>query len=146
MRALLDVNVLVALHDPLHIHHQAALEWLDTHRSHGWASCPITQNGCARVMSQPSYSSRRLMTELWPVLTASFSSPFHVFWPDDISLFDVGRLKAAHVHGHRQLTDLYLLALAVHHGGRFVSFDARVPLSAVPGAKAQHMHVLFAGA
>ncbi len=86
-------------------------------------------------MSQPSYSSLRLMTELWPVLTASLSSPFQVFWPDDVSLFDAGRLKAAHVHGHRQLTDLYLLALAVQHGGRFVSFDARVPLSAVPGAK-----------
>ncbi len=145
MRALLDVNVLVALHDPIHIHHQPALAWLDAHRSDGWASCPITQNGCARVMSQPAYSSPRLMTELWPVLGASFSSRFHVFWPDNVSLFDPGRMNADHIHGHRQLTDLYLLALAVHHGGRFVSFDARVPLSAVAGAKAQHMQVLFAG-
>jgi uncharacterized protein len=145
MRALLDVNVLVALHDPQHIHHLPALAWLDSHRTEGWATCPITQNGCVRVMSQPAYSSPRLMTELWPVLGASFSSPFHAFWPDNVSLFDPGRLNAAHVHGHRQLTDLYLLALAVHHGGRFVSFDARIPLSAVPGAKAQHMLVLFAG-
>ena len=135
MRALLDVNVLIALHDPRHVHHAHAINWLHDHAAAGWASCPLTQNGCLRVMSQPGYSQPRALAELMPALAHSCSSALHDFWPDDISLLDPGRLTPNRVHGHRQLTHLYLLALAVHHGGCFVSFDARVPLDAVTGAR-----------
>ena len=143
MRALLDVNVLIALHDPLHIHHAHAANWLEAHADAGWATCPLTQNGCLRVMSQASYSHPRTLAELMPALATSCTSRLHAFWPDDISLLDAGRLTPDRVHGHRQLTDLYLLALAVHHRGRFVSFDARVPLDAVAGARRAHMVTLL---
>jgi predicted nucleic acid-binding protein len=56
-----------------------------------------------------------------------------------VSLLDATRMQHARMHGHRQLTDLYLLALAVHHGGRFVTFDAQIPLSAVRGATRDHL-------
>ena len=45
MRALLDVNVLLALFDANHIHHQLARDWLVAHADEGWASTPITENG-----------------------------------------------------------------------------------------------------
>lgn len=51
MRALLDVKVLIALHDSDHVHHDRASRWLKTHIELGWASCPLTQNGCLRIMS-----------------------------------------------------------------------------------------------
>lgn len=138
-RALLDVNVLIALHDPQHVHHEHAVDWLDAHRAGGWASCPITQNGCLRILSQPGYVHPRPWIEAAAALDGFVGSAGHAFWPDDVSLLDRAAVRREHVHGHRQLTDLYLLALAVHHQGCFVTFDARVPLSAVHGATARHL-------
>lgn len=144
MRGLLDVNVLIALHDPQHVHHELAVGWLEQAGSAGWASCPITQNGCLRVMCQPAYPNPCALHEIAPALAASLRSELHAFWPDDIGLLDAGRLRLDRVHGHRQLTDLYLLMLAVQHGGRFVTFDARIPVSAVAGAKPKHLVGLIA--
>lgn len=137
--ALLDVNLLIALHDEAHIHHQAALDWLMADLSMAWASCPLTQNGCLRILCQPSYPNPFSFSEALALLQQSCRDRRHQFWPDDLSLLDATRLNHAHIHGHRQLTDLYLLALAVKHGGRFVTFDAKIPLSAVKGAKPQHL-------
>lgn len=134
MRALLDVNMLVALHDPQHVHHEQVVTWMEGHAAPGWASCPITQNGCLRVLSQPGYPNAQPLHLLMDIVGESFRSPAHEFWPDDISAVDRGRLRRDRIHGHRQLTDLYLLALAVHHGGRLVTLDARIPASAVIGA------------
>ena len=140
--ALLDVNVLIALHDGQHVHHQVAADWLLANVDQGWASCPLTQNGCVRIMSQPNYPSPLLLTDALDMLGASCADASHQFWSDDISLLDATRLNRQRMHGFRQLTDLYLLALAVKHGGRFVTFDAKVPLSAVRGAKPEHLVVI----
>lgn len=142
MRALFDVNVLIALHDSDHAHHHAASRWLQAHIQHGWASCPLTQNGCVRIMAQPGYSQPQPLGALLAMLARSTSAPFHAFWPDDVSLLDATRFHHAHIHSPRQLTDLYLLALAVRHGGRLVTFDQRIALSAVPGARAEHLVVV----
>ena len=144
MRVLLDVNVLIALHDPQHVHHELAVEALGRSMN-GWASCPLTQNGCLRIMCQPSYSANAFsLREVAGALSVSFSSALHEFWPDEIGLLDPGRLRMDRVHGHRQLTDLYLLSLAVHRGGCFLSFDARIPLEAVRGAEPRHLRRLLA--
>ncbi|MFT3799850.1 MAG: PIN domain-containing protein [Burkholderiaceae bacterium] len=142
MRALFDVNVLIALHDSDHVHHATAAHWLQAHIQYGWASCPITQNGCLRIMAQPGYAQPQPMSVLVSMLARSTSTPYHAFWSDDISLLDPAHFQQAHIHSPRQLTDLYLLALAVRHGGRLVSFDRRISLSAVPGARAEHLVVL----
>lgn len=138
MRALLDVNVLIALHDTDHVHHHRAAQWLAANAEHGWASCPLTQNGCLRIMGQPAYPNAQPLAVLWPMLQNFCASPLHQFWGDDISLLDAQRFRQDHLNGHRQLTDAYLLGLAVQHGGRFVSFDHRIALTAVHGATAQH--------
>jgi predicted nucleic acid-binding protein len=69
-------------------------------------------------------------------------SPYHEFWPDDVSLLDPRIADASRIHGPRQLTDLYLLALAVGRGGRFATFDASVPVSAIKGAEKKHVVTL----
>lgn len=142
MRALLDVNLLIALHDADHVHHIRAAEWLEAHIASGWASTPLTQNGCLRIMSQPAYSNPQPLSQLVQMLQSSTAAPVHQLWSDDISLLDGQLFRHTHIHSSRQLTDLYLLGLAVKHQGRLVTFDQRIPLSAVHGAKAEHLVVL----
>ena len=142
MRALLDVNVLIALLDAGHVHHLRASEWLEQHIADGWASCPLTQNGCLRIMAQPAYPQALPLAAVAQRLGQAAATPAHLFIADDYSLLDADSLHWPQLLGHRQVTDAYLLGLAVRHGCRFVSFDARVNLAAVPGAKAEHLWVL----
>ena len=142
MRALLDINVLIALHDRDHVHHALAAQWFARNADKGWASCPLTQNGCLRIMSQAAYPGAQPLATLILMLQQSTATPFHALWADDISLLDAARFQHAHMHGPRQLTDLYLLGLAVKNKACLVSFDARIPLSAVRGANAKHLLTL----
>ena len=142
MRALLDINVLIALHDRDHVHHTRAGEWLEAHIEQGWASCPLTQNGCLRIMSQSGYRSPQPLALLVQMLQSSTATSFHQLWADDISILDAAQFRHSHIHSPRQLTDLYLLALAVKNKGCLVSFDQRIPLSAVHGARSAHLVVL----
>ena len=142
MRALLDVNVLIALLDADHSLHAHAAEWFARNIRSGWASCPITQNGCVRIMSHPSYPNPLPVSAVVERLSEAVSTPAHEFWSDDVSLLDSKIADVGRIHGPRQLTDVYLLALAVKHDGRFVTFDKSVPLQAVKDAKRTNMLVL----
>jgi toxin-antitoxin system PIN domain toxin len=139
MRALLDINVLIALIDPSHVHHRIAREWLEANIEHGWASCPLTQNGFVRIISQTAYPNSIPLTEAARRLLAATRTPHHQFWPDRISLLDPERVRLDHVHGPRQITDAYLLALAVENGGRLVTFDGRIPLNLCPKASPDNL-------
>lgn len=142
MRALLDVNVLIALLDAGHVHHQAAADWLRDNGRDGWASCPITQNGCMRIMSQQRYPNRLEVAEVAERLREAAAAGHHEFWPDDVSLLETGALRRYRVAGPRQITDVYLLALAVANGGLFVTFDARIAPGAVAAGAARHFRAL----
>ncbi len=142
MRALLDINVLIALLDPDHSLHERAREWFSRNGRGGWTSCPITQNGCVRIMSHPAYPNALPVRQVMERLREATQSPYHEFWADDISLLEPRIADASRIHGPRQLTDLYLLALAVHRDGRFVTFDASVPLRAIRGAETKHLLAL----
>lgn len=142
MRALLDVNVLIALLDAGHVFHRTATDWLAAHITSGWASCPLTQNGCIRILSQPAYPGPLPVAEVAARLAEATATPQHSFWPDDFSLLERGAIEWSHVLGSRQVTDVYLLALAVRNGGRFVTLDRSVPLAAVPGAEDRHLAVI----
>jgi len=139
MRALLDVNVLIALLDSAHIHHGQARSWLGANIASGWASCPLTQNGCIRIMSQPGYPNARTPAEIAERLRAAVQTGAHEFWPDSESLLDAALFDWQHLFNPRQLTDAYLLALAVQHQGKFVTFDHAVPLRAVTKASASNL-------
>ena len=142
MRALLDVNVLVALFDANHSLHASAMSWFEQNGDAGWASCPITQNGCARVMSQPGYPERLPVASLIERLRQATAHRAHEFWPDDASVLDEAAIDATRIHGPSQLTDVYLLALAVAHGGRLVTLDRSISIAAVKGAQKKHLVVL----
>lgn len=142
MRSLLDVNVLIALLDEDHSLHARASEWFAAHAKTGWASCPITQNGCIRIMSHPGYPKVVPVRTIAGRLTEAAAGPLHEFWPDEVSLLDRNVVDLERIHGPRQLTDVYLLALAVLRAGRFVTFDASIATDAVTGAKKQHLVVL----
>lgn len=142
MRSLLDVNVLIALLDADHSLHSRAIEWFAGHARLGWASCPITQNGCLRIMSHAAYPNPVPVGAVVERLAGAAASRFHAFWPDDISLLDARVVDSARIHGPRQLTDVYLLALAVRHQGRLVTFDASIARDAVRGAAKQHLLAL----
>lgn len=139
MRALLDVNVLIALLDAAHVHHRLASDWLGRHVEQGWASCPITQHGCIRIMSQPVYPGARPAAEVAARLSEAAATPHHAFWADELDLLRPQVLDWRRVLGPRQVTDAYLLATAVRHRGRFVTFDARIPVEAVPRARPAHL-------
>ena len=138
-RALLDVNVLIALLDADHVSHREALLWFASHAAQGWASCAITQNGCLRIMSMPGYPNSRPVSQIAERLRDAAAAAVHEFWPHDISLLDAQLVDLRRVHGARQLTDVYLLALAVHHGGYVVTFDQSVNVDAVRGATREHL-------
>jgi len=143
MRALLDVNVLIALLDQDHVHHARARDWLEKHAERaGWASCPLTQNGCARIMSQPSYPNPLATSEVMERLALAARHPSHEFWPADVTLLDDAVADRSRIHGPRQVTDLYLLALAVKHGGCLATLDGTMTVSAVRGAAQRHLVVI----
>ena len=143
MRLLLDVNVLVALLDSAHAFSTQAYLWIDA-QPRQIATCPIVENGVVRVMSSPGYSAthRATPSRIAQALQAMVRQLDHQFWPDDTSILDDRAFDVGRLHGHRQITDAYLLALAVRRRGGLATFDAAVPLSAVHGATKRHLTLL----
>jgi toxin-antitoxin system PIN domain toxin len=140
---LLDVNVLVALFDPAHLNHEDAHRWFGRNRRHGWATCAATINGCVRVLSNPAYPTvEATAAEVIARLRALCSGAGHQFWMDSLSLLDEAVFRANSITGHRQITDLYLLGVAVRHKGKLVTFDRSIPLRAVVGAGREDIEVL----
>lgn len=142
MTFLLDVNVLIALIDPAHVGHDAAHRWFEAEGKAAWATCPLTENGVIRIVGHPKYPNT-------PGSTASVAAivkrlrvlPGHAFWPDDISLVDADHVDSTQVLTSAQVTDTYLLALAVAHDGQLATFDRRLSIKAVKGGKAA-LHVI----
>ena len=141
--ALLDVNVLVALFDPHHIHHDAAHDWFAENRDAGWATCPLTENGFIRVISHPAYGLGERAETAVARLRAFCGSGGHQFWRDAISLrddlFDLSRAG-----GTKHLTDIYLLGLAANRKSRLATFDRSIPVGAVAGATPDTIVVISA--
>ncbi len=133
-RALLDINVLLALLDSDHLDHARADTWLNDEIDTGWASCAITQNGFIRIVSQPRYPSPIPPAQAIELLAHACTTHHHAFWSCNI---DRSRL-----HGPRQVTGAYLLALACANEGRSVTFDRSVATSAVLGASAHQLVVI----
>jgi toxin-antitoxin system PIN domain toxin len=142
MRSLFDVNVLIALIDPLHIHHRQAHEWWNANGTGGWATCPLTENGFVRILSQASYPRSVPTGDAMRRLRNATAQGNHAFWGDDISVLDQQRFNSAHILGPKQLTDIYLLGVVVKNGGRLATFDRAIPRSAVTGAEPRNLVVI----
>jgi toxin-antitoxin system PIN domain toxin len=143
--SLLDVNVLVALFDPDHVHHDVAHDWFADEGRAGWATCAVTETGLLRVLSRPGYGAEiRRPADLIPLLRKFCKSGGHRFWEDSVSLRDDQLFEPALIRGHAQLTDIYLLGMARRHRGRLATFDRTIPVSAVKGAKRELLQVITA--
>jgi hypothetical protein len=141
----LDVNVLLALFDPGHVHHELAHDWFEDHRRAGWASCPITENGFVRLVTSPTFANPpHRAADIVPRLTALRRSGHHQFWGETVSLTDERVFNVAEVRGHKQLTDVYLLGLARSKGGALTTFDRSIHLGAVKGATKANLQVISA--
>lgn len=137
MTFLLDVNVLIALMDPVHIAHDAAHRWFDEAGRHEWATCPLTENGVIRIVGHVRYpNSPGSPAEAAKLVARLREHPGHRFWPDDISLVEADRVDAGMLSASHQVTDSYLLALAVAHGGQLATFDRKLSARAVRGGQA----------
>lgn len=132
---LLDINVLLALSDPLHMHHEAAHQWFAQKGKKSWATCPLTENGFVRIASHPQYPNRPgdALTVL-AILRKFCQMKGHQFWIEDITIRNL--LPADVILSSNQITDVYLLALAAHKGGRLATLDQRIQVKAVTGGQA----------
>jgi toxin-antitoxin system PIN domain toxin len=141
--ALLDVNVLVALFQPEHVHHDLAHDWFAEHRQDGWATCPITEAGLVRLLANPRFHPGGIgVSAIVEKLRKLQSDRAHEWWEANISLADPKRFQLTAIRGHRQVTDVYLAGLAHSRGGKLVTFDGAVLWSAVTGAKPSLIDVL----
>ena len=140
-RYLLDVNVLIALIDPAHVQHDRAHDWFAAKGKKAWATCPLTENGVLRIVGHARYPNSPGTPAAVAELIATLRSlSGHKFWPDDVTLFDQQRIDTARLLDSGQVTDTYLLALAVAHGGQLATFDRHLVIDAViDGSKALHL-------
>ena len=141
-RALLDVNVLIALFDAGHIHHDAAHDWFADHHAVGWATCALTENGFLRVLTRPGGPVEEDRATVFASLKNLCTSTHHDFWPDAVSLRDETLFDSSVIVSSRQITDVYLLGLATRLGGTLVTFDASIPLKAVKGATRETLTIV----
>ena len=140
--ALLDLNVLIALAWPSHIHHLRAHKWFAKAQNSGWATCPITQSGFVRLSSNPKILPGAVSPkEALHLLEQITRLPNHLFWEDSIALVDTVVFKDSNIIGYRQITDAYLLSLAIHNKGCLVSFDNGIA-TLVPTAYRDSLKIL----
>ena len=139
---LLDANILIALFEPDHVHHERAHGWFADNRSRGWATCPLTETALLRVLSHPRYGSTvERPGALALRLRAFCAGEGHQFWGSSVSLCDPAVFDLSFAT-HRLLTDVYLLGLAHAHGGALATFDRTVPIKAVVGATPDVLEVI----
>lgn len=142
MRALLDVNLLIALFTPNHVHAHRTHTWWRENEEYGWATCPVTQNGFVRITSQASFPYSSSTAAALATLKDAMSHTRHEFWADSISIADESIFDPAFLLSHRQVTDTYLLGLAAKNGGCLVTFDRSIQLAAVNAAKAENLVII----
>ncbi|HZU91817.1 MAG TPA: TA system VapC family ribonuclease toxin [Stellaceae bacterium] len=142
MTFLLDVNVLIALIDPTHVGHDAAHRWFAATGAVSWATCPLTENGVIRIVGHPKYpNSADSPAAVAPIVARLRALPGHVFWKDDFSLMASAVVDVARIATPAQVTDTYLLALAVANKGQLATFDRRLSPDAVRRGRAA-LHVI----
>jgi len=130
---LLDTNLLIALLWPSHERHDLALKWFTRHRAKGWVTCPFTQAGFVRIVSNPAFSRDAVQPrEAIQVLSANTVAKDHAFWPDELPLAQAVRFTGVRLMGHQQVTDAYLLGLAIRRGGVLATLDQRIPALTEP--------------
>lgn len=135
---LLDTNLLIALLWPSHERHELAVKWFTRHRTKGWATCPITQAGFVRIVSNPAFSRDAVQPrEAIQVLSANTAAKDHTFWPNQLPVAEAVAFAGVRLMGHQQVTDACLLGLAIQRGGMLATLDQRIAALTEPKSVAR---------
>ncbi|HVT79402.1 MAG TPA: TA system VapC family ribonuclease toxin [Phycisphaerae bacterium] len=121
------MNVLIALTEPGHEHYRKAQEWFH-HRPAGvWGICPLTEAGFIRITAAQSSAPGALAIQRAIAILQAFRA-YSDFWyfPITESWIALTAPLAANLHGHQQVTDAYLLGLAIQENAQLVTFDQRM--------------------
>jgi uncharacterized protein len=136
MTYLLDVNVLLALSWPGHTSHEGVQKWFASNARKGWATCPMVEAGFVRILSNPAFSARAVSPkEALDALKFNTRHSAHQFWPDDIPVADALANLQPRITGHQQITDAYLVGLALHHQGKLATLDKGIGAWGGPGVE-----------
>jgi toxin-antitoxin system PIN domain toxin len=128
---LLDVNVLIALIDAQHTQSRRAREWFSADPDRTWLSCPLTQNGVIRIIAGSGYSAPVSIIEVTSRLRTLTAFGNHRFVADDVTFLDEMVFHVERITSSKNLTDVYLLALAAQHDAALATFDAKIVTNAV---------------
>ncbi|HCT60576.1 MAG TPA: VapC toxin family PIN domain ribonuclease [Acidobacterium sp.] len=127
---------------PSHVHHVRAQQWFSEHSRHGWATCPLTQTGFVRIVSNPAFSKSAVTArDAIHVLQENLKHRSHVFWADSVGVNEAASFTHDRLIGHKQVTDAYLIGLAHHHQGRLLTFDRGLG-SLLPPALQKHSWIV----
>ena len=122
--SLLDANVLIALMWPAHEDHDRAQAWFRKNANRGWATCAHTQSAFVRIVSNPAFSPDAVTPQAASnLLSNNLRDARHHFWSMDIPFQKAAEPLLKRLIGHHQVTDAYLLGLAMHKNGRLVTMD-----------------------
>ncbi|MGA3032071.1 MAG: TA system VapC family ribonuclease toxin [Terracidiphilus sp.] len=122
---LLDVNVLVALTDKNHIHHETVARWFDAHRKASWGVCPFTEAGFLRAVTRPAIGGLSI-EEATEILIRLAALPGYMFWSIPYPWTDLAAPLGDRIFGHQQITDACLLGLAIKENGVLVTLDKAI--------------------
>lgn len=143
---LLDVNVLIALMWPAHEAHKSVHQWFLENSGKGWATCPFTEAGFVRIVSNPAFSPDAVTpNEALGLLGANLKNKYHRFWKDEFGVADAVEPFRARLVGHRQVTNAYLLGLSVRKGGALATLDRNLGHLADPNLRKNAITVIRSG-
>jgi toxin-antitoxin system PIN domain toxin len=121
LKFLLDVNVLFALAEPTHVHHRTVMRWFNT-PSLDWGLCAFSEAGFLRVATNPK-SGSYTVKDAAEVLKGLAAHPGYRYWPVTAGWLTLAAPFRERVFGHQQITDAFLLGLAVKEHGVLVTLD-----------------------
>lgn len=145
MRFLLDANILVTLFDNKNDNHAKVAQWFLQHiqsSNNVWLSGAITQMACLRILSLPSYPADYSFKEVQEIFVEAIKHTKHEFIATNLDVVQSNIIDWRHLQGHRQLTDAYLLALAVHANAKLVTLDSRINFRCVKNAQVSDLIIV----
>jgi len=127
---LLDVNVLIALTNPAHVHHQRAHQWFAVVER--WATTAMTEAGFVRLMlnravTGTTWSGRSVLDAL-----ASLRAQSGHFFITDSSSLSAPSINLAGLVAPAQVTDLHLANLAASAKVQLATFDKGIKEALLP--------------
>jgi toxin-antitoxin system PIN domain toxin len=141
---LLDASALIALGWPPHEHHDRISRWFRSHARDGWATCAFTQAAFVRVIAQPAFSGQPIgIADIAELLLRNTAHARHTLLPLDFGFDEVMGWCTGGLLGHRQVTDAWLLALAIRHKAKLLTFDSGIAqLLETPQERQRHLSIL----